>query len=77
MMDPQITDILKVLAVVLSPVGALLVWLLKKHHMKVENLAQRVTDVEKASAITQVMLDNIRDDIREIKMGIEKILDKK
>lgn len=52
-------------------------WMWKKQHSRVDKLETRVTTVEKSAAVTQAIVDNIREDIRDIKQGIEKLVDRK
>lgn len=59
-----------------APLAAFLVWTYKKQHNRVDKLEYRVGEVEKSTAVTQVMIDNIREDIREIKHGISKLVDR-
>lgn len=73
----DIWEIIKIVVSVVAPFIAFYIWIFKKHHMRVDKLESRVTNVERSTAVIQVMVDNIKDDIKEIKHGIEKILDRK
>lgn len=59
-----------------APLAAFFVWTYKKHHTRVDQLEKRLSQVEKSTAIIQVMVDHIKDDIREIKQGINKLIDR-
>lgn len=73
--DNNIWEVVKaLLQYAIAPLGAFLIWSFKKHQAKVDSLEQRISQVEKSTAIIQVMVDHIRDDIKDIKAGIDKLI---
>lgn len=60
----------------IAPVGAFLLWLHKKQSYRMDSIERRVANVEKSTAVIEAMVDNIREDLREIKRGIEKLVDR-
>lgn len=59
-----------------APLLALIVWVYKVQHMRVGKLEERIASVEQSTAVIRVMIDNIKDDIKEIKQGIIKLVDR-
>lgn len=59
-----------------APLAAFVIWTYKKHQNKVDKLEKRITTVETATAVINVMVDSIHEDIREIKRSIEKLVDR-
>lgn len=78
-METEAWGVLKVigpyLMALITALGSMTAWMYKKQHNRVDKLENRLTDVEKSTAVIQVMVDGIKDDIREIKQGIEKLTD--
>ena len=74
-MDSSVLEAVKALKQnAIAPLGAFFIWTYKKHQSKVEQLEHRISQVEKSTAIIQVMVDHIRDDIKDIKAGIDKLV---
>ncbi len=65
-----------ILQYAIAPVGAFLFWLHKKSTGRIDNIERRVANVERSTAVIEAMIDNIREDLREIKRGIEKLVDR-
>lgn len=76
-MDGSIMDLLKYLPYLLAPVGAFGVWLYKQHDSFTDNLSKRLTDVEQHRAVTVVMLENLKEDIGEIKTTLYKLVERR
>ena len=51
-------------------------WFFKKQDNKLNSLEKRVSTVERATAIVETKVDAIREDIHEIKHGVEKLVDR-
>lgn len=75
-MDSSIMDLLKYLPYLLAPLGALGVWLYKQHDAFVDDMAKRLTDVETHRAVTKCLLENMKEDITEIKQIVTKLVDR-
>ncbi len=71
------SEFLKYLPYLLAPLGGFGVWLYKQHDSFTENLARRLTDVEQYRAITVVMLENMKEDITEIKGCVAKLAERR
>jgi hypothetical protein len=65
-----------VIAPVISALTGFMFWLYKKQQMKIELLEQRVSVVEKNTAVTEVKIDAMKDDIKDIKNGVDKLIEK-
>ncbi len=65
-----------IMAPVISAIMGILIWLYKKQQMTIDALEHRVGIVEKNTAITEVKIDNMKDDIKDIKNGVEKLIEK-
>jgi hypothetical protein len=77
-MENSVMDILKmILQYAIAPLVAFIFWQYKKLHTRVDVHEQRIAGVEKSTAVIQVMVDTIREDIRDIKHGIEKLAEKR
>ena len=70
------TFIISLLQYAVAPVGAFLLWLHKKSANRIDSIENRVANVERSTAVIEAMIDNIREDLREIKRGIEKLVDR-
>lgn len=73
----KMDDVIKlILQYAVAPLGAFVVWTYKKQHQKVDKLEDRIASVETSTAVIQVKVDSIHEDIREIKRSIEKLVDR-
>lgn len=52
-------------------------WLFKKYAMRIEKLEEHVSDLDKQQAVTNVLINELRNDIKEIKHNVERLLDKR
>jgi hypothetical protein len=50
--------------------------LYKQHDSFTEDLAKRLNDIEQYRALTTLMLENMKDDITEIKSSVTKLVDR-
>lgn len=76
-MDNNILEVVKlVLQYAVAPLAAFFIWMYKKQHTRVDKLEERIIGTEQSVAVIKVMIDNIKDDIREIKHGITKLVDR-
>lgn len=77
-----------IVSVVIVPALSILIWYLKKLQSRVDEIngkqIQRLEELEKKQAITEkdqavttVMMHNLQEDIREIKDGLNKLLDRR
>jgi len=66
-----------VLKYAIAPMIAMFFWMFKKHDKKVQSLEARVNILEKDTAVVKSKLDDIKEDIREIKKGIDKLIDRR
>ncbi len=65
-----------VLQFAIAPVGAYFFYVYKKQTSRIEELDKRVASIETSTAVIKVVVENIKDDIREIRHGIEKLVDR-
>lgn len=77
-MDQDSTwSVVKVIAqYAVAPLAGVVMWIYKQQHARVDSLEQRMVAAETELATFKVMLDMIRDDIKEIKHGVEKLVDR-
>lgn len=76
-METSLWDIIRtILQFAVAPVIGMFVWMFKKQQEKHENLELRMTSVEKATAILEVQISTIKEDIKEIKQGVNKLVDR-
>lgn len=61
----------------IGPLVGYLFWTYKKQHEKIEELTLRITKVEQTNAVIVSILDNMKDDIREMKMDMKRMLERK
>lgn len=59
-----------------APMVAVGVYLFKKQQLKIEELERRVGDTEKMTAILNVKIDSMKDDLRDIKRNIARLVDR-
>lgn len=59
-----------------APLVAVVAYLFKKQQLKIEELERRVGDTEKMTAILNVKIDSLKDDLRDIKRNIARLVDK-
>ncbi len=71
------SEILKYLPYILSPLGALLVWLYKQHDSFVDDLNKRICIVEQTRMVNTLMLENMKEDISEIKTSVAKLIERR
>lgn len=71
------SDIFKtIIAFVSMPIVGIMSYFIKKHIDKLEDLDKRTTSAEKSILVIQSQMSDIRQDIDEIKVGIQKLVDK-
>lgn len=71
-------DVLSVLfRIVITPIVGYLFWVWMRQQRAVERLQEKQAESEKSHAVILIMVDNIKEDIKEIKYGIEKMLDRR
>ena len=61
---------------IVVPLALAIWWGIKKHVLRLEKLEDRTVQAEKAIAVMECQLSDIRRDIDEIKLGIQKLLEK-
>lgn len=71
---PIIETLLKVIA---APVIGLMIWAIQRHAERVNRLNDRVTQLEKETAVIFTKLDSMDKKIDDIKRCVEKLADKK
>ncbi len=59
------------------PLVAGLTYFVKKHMHNVDRLDQQVREIEVRTAVVESKINDIRDDLKEIKRGVEKLVDRK
>ena len=69
-------SLVQYLPYLLAPLGAFGVWLYKQHDSFVDDMAKRLTDVETHRAVTKCLLDNMKEDITEIKQNVAQLVDR-
>ncbi len=77
-MDFHIDDILKLLlqSVILPVLGGI-AYFFKRFHHRIDSLEKDVDTLDTRITIVETKIDDIRDDIREIKRGVERLIDLK
>ncbi len=60
----------------IAPLAGFVLWIYKSQHSKVDAMDKRVADLEKQSAVLGAIVDTIREDIKDIKRGIEKLVER-
>lgn len=55
----------------------LIVWMFKKHSDRIDDMDKRLVEVEKSNAVIESKLDDMKQDITEIKQGINRLIDDK
>ncbi len=71
-------DILAVLfKLIITPLVGFLFWMWKRQQNSIDELRERQSKSEQSHAVILVMVENIKEDIKEIKYGIEKMLDRR
>jgi Tfp pilus assembly protein PilO len=72
-------DVLSVIfRLVIAPlVGYLFYYVFVKQQKSIDDLKEKQSKIEQSHAIVVVMVENIKEDIKEIKYGIEKMLDRR
>jgi ferric iron reductase protein FhuF len=73
----SIWEIIKLFVALISPLVAYLLWTHKRQQLRADKFEIRLSETEKTAAVIQVMINNIREDIVEIKQGVEKLIDRK
>lgn len=73
----------KILNWALPVVFALIAWFYKKletqvqsNNERIDNLERRQNGIEISTRVLEVKLDNVKEDITEIKRGVEKLVDR-
>lgn len=61
---------------IITPLLAFLFWLYKKQQSEIAELRNRLAIAEQSVAVSKVTVENVKDDIRDIKNGIEKLSEK-
>lgn len=62
---------------IVTPLIGFLLWTWKRQQLAIDELKERQAKSEQSHAVILVMVENIKDDIKEIKYGIEKMLDRR
>lgn len=52
-------------------------WLFKKYATRIEKLEEHVAELDKQQAVTNVLIKELKDDIKEIKRNVERLVDRK
>lgn len=66
-----------VFEILIYPLGAMLMFYIKKSINKVDELEDRMSETEKSIEVLDERVSNIKEDISEIKQGIRELLSKK
>lgn len=77
-MDLGIWEIIKsLLQLLVFPIVAGLAYFFRKYIHKVDKMEADIRDIEIRTAVVESKIDDIRDALREIKRGVEKLIDRK
>ena len=71
----ELTDIVKYsIDLVIIPLGVFIWWGFNKHVIRMDELHRRLSDNERDIAVIESQMLNIKEDISEIKYGINNML---
>lgn len=78
MIDPTIWDVIKSLMQwLVLPLVTGLVYFFKKAHVRLDRLEEDMTGTKTRIAVVESKIDDIREDIKDIKRGVEKLVERK
>lgn len=63
-----------VLKYAVAPVGAFVWWLFKKYDLRIESVEARINIIEKDNAVLNTKLDNLKEDMTEIKATLNTLI---
>lgn len=76
-LGPEIlTGVWRIIVSLLAPVVGFLFWNFKKQITNQARLEKRIVNLERASAVKQVMIKNMEEDLKEIKSGIAQLIER-
>lgn len=52
-------------------------WLFKKYAARIEKLEEDIAELDKQQAVTNVLINELRNDIKEIKHNVERLVDRR
>jgi hypothetical protein len=71
----ELTDIVKYsIDLIIIPLGVLIWWGFNKHVVRMDDMHRRLSDNERDIAVIESQMLNIKEDISEIKNGINNML---
>ena len=71
----ELTDIVKYsIDLIIIPLGVLIWWGFNKHVVRMDDMHRRLSDNERDIAVIESQMLNIKEDISEIKYGINNML---
>jgi len=71
----ELTDIVKYsIDLVIIPIGVFIWWGFNKHVIRMDDMHRRLSDNERDIAVIENQMLNIKEDISEIKYGINNML---
>jgi len=71
----ELTDIVKYsIDLVIIPIGVFIWWGFNKHVLRMDDMHRRLSDNERDIAVIENQMLNIKEDISEIKYGINNML---
>jgi len=71
----ELTDIVKYsIDLVIIPIGVFIWWGFNKHVLRMDDMHRRLSDNERDIAVIESQMLNIKEDISEIKYGINNML---
>jgi len=71
----ELTDIVKYsIDLVIIPIGVFIWWGFNKHVIRMDDMHRRLSDNERDIAVIESQMLNIKEDISEIKYGINNML---
>lgn len=65
-----------ILQYAIAPMVAIVAYMFKKQQLKIEELERRVGDTEKLTAILNVKMDGMKEDLKDIKRNLSRLVDK-
>lgn len=78
MLDPSIWDVIKSLMQwLVIPLLTALAYFFKKAHVRLDKLEEDMTGTKTRIAVVESKIDDIREDIKDIKRGVEKLVERK
>jgi hypothetical protein len=71
----ELTDIVKYsIDLIIIPLGVFIWWAFNKHVIRMDDMHRRLSDNERDIAVIESQMLNIKEDISEIKYGINNML---